>query len=103
MDIINERSTAYIEVAFTDKDGAAAIPASVTYSTKCKATGTAIKTNVAVTPAATVTITLDATDNTIQTATNQYEDKLLTVKATYAAGDECNSEYTWRVNNLSGV
>lgn len=103
MDIINERSSAYIEVAFTDKTGAAAIPASVTYSTKCKTTGTAIKTNVSVNTAATVTITLDSADNAIQSAANSTEDKLLTVRATYGAGDECNAEYVWRVTNLEGV
>jgi hypothetical protein len=103
MDIVNEKSTAYITVDFTDKTGAPAIPAAVTYSTKCKTTGVAIKTNVPLTPAASVQITLDALDNAIQTATRQSEDKLLTVRAVYGANDECNSEYTWRVKNLDGV
>ncbi len=103
MDIVNERSTAYVEVAFTDRSGVAAIPATVTYSIKCKTTGAAIKTNVSVTPATTVTITLDAADNAIQSASNQSEEKLLTVKASYGAADECNAEYSWRVRDLSGV
>lgn len=103
MDIVNEKTTAYVTVAFTDKAGAPAIPTAVTYSTKCKTTGTAIKTNVAVTPAASVEIVLDALDNAIQAAANQSEEKLLTVKATYGANDECNSDYAWRVKNLEGV
>lgn len=103
MDIVNEKSTAYVTVAFSDKAGAPAIPATVTYSTKCKTTGTAIKTNVAVAPAASVEITLDALDNAIQTPANAAEDKLLTVRATYGVNDECNSDYTWRVKNLGGV
>jgi len=103
MDLVNERSTAYVSVSFVDKDGAPATPLTVTYSTKCKATGTAIKTNVSVTPAPTVTITLDALDNAIQSASNASEEKLMTVRSTYGANDECNDEYTWRVKNLSGV
>lgn len=103
MDIVNEKSTAYITVAFTDKTGAAAVPATVTYSTKCKTTGTAIKTNISVTPAASVEIVLDALDSAIIDPTHLVEDKLLTVKTTYGASDECNAEYIWRVKNLDGV
>lgn len=103
MDIVNEKSSSYVTVDFTDQTGAAAIPAAITYSTKCKTTGIAIKTNIAVTPASSITIKLDALDNAIQTTTNQSEDKLLTVHATYGASDECNDEYVWRVKNLDGV
>jgi hypothetical protein len=103
MDLINERTTAYVRVDFTDASGIGAVPATVTYSTKCKTTGTAIKTNVAVTPAASVTITLDALDNAIQNSASQSEEKLLTVRATYGTNDENNAEYRWRVKNLSGV
>lgn len=103
MDIVNEKTTAYITVAFIDKTGAPAVPATITYSTKCKATGAEIKTNVAVPPAASIEIILDALDSTIQNSTNKQEDKLLTVRASYGANDECNSDYTWRVKNLSSV
>ena len=103
MDIVNERTSAYISVAFTDKTGAAATPNTITYSTICQSTGTAIKTNVSVAPASTVTIALDALDSAIQAIANPYEYKLLTIKANYGASDECNGEYAWMVKNLPGV
>lgn len=103
MDEVKERSRSDITVAFTDPAGAPAVPTTVTYSTKCRSTGTAIKTNTSVTPAASVTITLDATDNTIQNAANPHEFKVLTVKSTYGIGDECNDEYVYKVLNLSNV
>jgi hypothetical protein len=103
MDIINERSSAYIEVSFFDKNGVAAVPTTITYSTKCLTTGTAIKTNITVPPASKVTINLDALDSVIQVASNPQEDKALTIKASYGLNDESNAEYYWRVKNLSGV
>jgi hypothetical protein len=103
MDIVKERSTAYISVSFVDKNGAAAVPSTVTYSTKCTTTGTAIKTNVSVTPASTVTITLDSLDNTIQNANNNSEQKALTVRSSYGTNDECNDDYFWSVSNLLSV
>lgn len=103
MDIVNERSSAYITVAFLDKNGAPAIPTSITYSTRCTSTGTAIKSNVTVTPASTIIITLDALDNAIQNTSNSSENKLLTVRSTYGTNDECNDEYAWSVKNLTGV
>jgi hypothetical protein len=103
MDTVNERSSAYITVNFLDKTGAPAVPSTVTYSTKCRSTGTAIKTDVTVTPAASVQITLDALDSAIQDSSNNTEIKVLTVKASYGANDECNAEYVWQVKNLTGV
>lgn len=103
VDTVNERTTSYVTVAFLDRAGAPSVPNSVTYSTRCKTTGVAIKTNVSVTPAASVLITLDAADSTIQNQANATEDKLLTVRAVYGTGDECNSEYAWQVINLVGV
>jgi hypothetical protein len=103
MDEFNERSRADIAVAFTDPAGAPVVPATITYSTKCRTTGTPIKADIPVTPAASVTITLDSADQAIQNSANPYELKVLTIKSTYGVGDECNDEYVYRVKNLSGV
>jgi hypothetical protein len=102
-DIINERTTSYIEVELLDKGGVLAYPASIVYSTYCKTNGTPIKTNVAVPAASVVNITLDSTDSAIINSANATEDKILTVKATYNTNDELNSEYNWTVKNLQGV
>lgn len=103
VDTVNERTTSYVTTTFLDRSGVPAVPNSVTYSTRCKTTGIAIKTNVSVTPASSVVITLDAADSAIQNQANASEDKALTVRASYGSNDECNSEYLWTVMNLSGV
>lgn len=100
METINERCRSDITAAFTGLDGLPSTPASVKYSTRCLTTGAAIKTDVVVSPASSVTITLDAEDNAIRTPANPFEFKVLTVKATYGVNDECNAEYTYRVKNL---
>lgn len=104
MDTNNERNEMFIEVTMRDKDGVLAIPASMTYSTQCLATGTAIKSNISITPVASiVNIRLDATDSAIINTANATEVKLLTVRAFYGTGSESSSEYYWRVINLRGV
>ena len=103
MDFVNERSAAYITVSFTDQTGAPATPSTITYSTKCLSTGIAIKTNVSVTPASSIVITLDALDSAIQNTLNDIEEKLLTVNAVFNVNDESHDEYHWFVKNLSGV
>ena len=104
METVNENSRADYTVAFTDPSGVAAIPTSITYSTYCKTTGTAIKTDTAVaSPAASITITLDSLDNAIQSTANAYETKVLTIKASYGSTDKCNAEVEYRVKNLQRV
>jgi ribulose kinase len=103
MDVVNEKSSSDITVSFFDKTGTPAVPVSITYSTKCMTTGTAIKTAIAVTPAAVITISLDALDSAIQNSMNSVENKLLTVQATYGIYDQCNDDYTWQVRNMASA
>lgn len=103
-DIINEKTTAYIDISFLDRNGKLATPTSATYSTYCKTTKTAIKTAAAISSIASqVTITLDALDNAIQNTANATEDKVLTVMATYNTNDQLNSDYNYTIKNLQGV
>lgn len=104
MDTFKERSRADIQVEFFDPAGAPAVPTTITYSTYCESTHSTIKTDVAVaTPAASITITLDANDNAIQDPTSASEIKVLTIKSTYGTGDEANDQYRYSVENLSRV
>jgi hypothetical protein len=103
MDIVPEGSSSYVTVTFKDKDGNLAVPLSVTYSTYCNTTGTAIKTNVALTPASSIVITLNALDNAIIVQSNSSEEKVLTVKSNYGVNDNANDEYVYQVKNLKGV
>lgn len=103
MRVVNERTTAYLTVAFFDKTGAAAVPASATYRIDCLTTGTVILDDTALTPAASIEITITPTQNRIITAANAQETRRVTVKATYAGSEQDNREYDYQVKNLAYV
>jgi len=107
--VIDERTTAYLQVDFLDKDGAAAVPSTVSYridditDAGDYAAGTQIRAPTSVSPAASVEITLDASDTTILSPASSFERRRVTVTATFGAGDEINSQYFFIVRNLGGV
>lgn len=99
--VVNEGSTSYLSVSFKDKAGALAAPASLTYSLHCLTTGAALRNDVALSPASQVEITLTPADNAILNPGNQYETRLVTVKAGYGAADALQEEYEYQVKNLA--
>lgn len=105
METIDEGSSFTVECRFfSDVEMLTpAIPTTITYSVRCKLSGALTKDNVSITPSSVITIMLDSLDSSIQNTANALEEKILTFKAVYTATDKCNSEYVWRVKNLSGV
>lgn len=97
---VNEKSSSYLTVAFFDKTGAAAIPASVTYRLDCLTTGAAILADTVLSPAASIEIAITPTQNAILADGNTTETKRVTVKATYGASDAINAQYDYLVANL---
>lgn len=100
---ITERSTAYLTASFFDKAGAAAAPSSVTYRVDCEKTGAALVPSSSVTPGQSVEITIPASANAMQEATNDFETKVVTVTANYGAGEQITAAYRYRVRNLSKI
>ena len=100
---VNEGSTSKLTVDFLDYDGVAEMPTDVTYRIDCLTTGTAIKGETAVLPAAQVEIIVVASENDIQDQSNARERRLVTVTAIYGADDEVNEEYVYIVKNLRQV
>lgn len=100
---VNELSTAYLTVTCKDKAGVLAVPASVSYRIDCLTTGVAIRPLTALVPASEIEIKLAPADNTMQLAGNVEERRLLTLQASYGAGDGVNSEYEYLVKNLRKV
>jgi len=100
---VPEKTTAYLTVSFFDKAGAPAVPSSVTYRIDDLITNTQILADTALTPAASIEITLTPAQNAILNDANANEPKRVTVKASYGATDGLNDEYTYNVKNLSGV
>lgn len=99
MDSVNENSTAYLTVAFADKTGAPAVPTSATYRIDDITNNVPIRASTALTPAASIEITLAPGDNAI--AGRASEIHRVTVTAQYGgAGDAVSNEYDYQVNNL---
>jgi hypothetical protein len=113
-DIINEKSTGYISVAFFNKDGDAAIPSAVSYRIDDVITGDEIKDDTVVSfPAAVINIVIASSENIIVSPTAEVlyysedgkplEKHRLTVKSSYGVDDSLNDEFDFYVKNLSGV
>ncbi len=99
---IKEGTTAYLTVAFTDKAGAPVAPSGLTYRIDDLASGTEVLADTAVTPGASVEITLPPSVHVpIGNARTQH--RLVTIKATYGADDGINAEYEYELINLRGV
>lgn len=99
---INEGSTGYLTVTFKDKAGDPAAPSGITYRIDDLASGTEVLGDTAVTPGASVEITLPPSVHVpIGNARTQH--RRVTVKATYGADDGINAEYEYELINLGGV
>lgn len=103
MDTVNEKTTSYLKVDFKDKDNLPTVPQSILYSVMDKASGTVIRADTAIAPLSTITITLDATDNTIQNPLNKTETRVVTVKASYGSTDKFNDDFEYELVNLTQV
>lgn len=103
METVNERSTAYLQMTFKDKVGAAQTPTSISYRIDDKDTGAEIKPETSVSPASMVEIVLAPEDNRILNNVGRNEWRRVTVKAPYGASDQVTGEFVYRVINLGGV
>jgi len=100
---VTEGSSANIVVDFLDANGVAAVPSAVTYRIDCVTTGQIVRADTALTPAASITVAVVPADTQILSSANSVEEKRLTVKATFGAGDNFNGEFVYYVKNLVGV
>lgn len=103
MAVVNEKNTAYLTVTFLDKDGAQEAPTSISYRIDDEESGSAILAPTAVTPGASVTITITPAQNAILDASKAQEAKLVTITGVYSASDQVTHEYRYQVKNLRHV
>lgn len=97
--VVNAASTAYLTAAFAGKTGAAATPSSVSYRIDDLESGTEVRGDTAVTPAASVEIELTAADNALL-GTRDRETRRVTVTAVYGAGDQVIDEYDYELKRV---
>ena len=99
-----ERTTAWIDVSFTDLDDAPAAPSALEYCLDCMSTSTSILAWTAVAgPTATTRIAITPAQNAIHASANESELHRLTLRATFGVGDQATSEYKFLVFNLGKV
>ena len=102
--IVNERSTALVDVAFWDEDGVAATPSAASYRIDNASSGTAVLASTALTGLApTMTIEITPTQNAMGTATNPVEERVVTVDWTYGSARRGTDEYRYLLRNLGGI
>jgi hypothetical protein len=100
LEIVNEGTTAYLTVEFTDKNGAAAAPSSISYRIDCETNDEQVRDDTPVTPGTSVEITLTSGDNEIIDGSHSLEKRVVTITAIYGEDDEVSDEYKYQVKNL---
>jgi len=103
MKTVNEKTTSYLTVEMLDKNGAPALPDSVSYQIDCLSTKQLVRLLTPLTPAAQIEITLTPNDTAILLQGNRSERKRVTVVANYGVDDAINDQYDFVVKNLSGI
>jgi hypothetical protein len=98
----NERTDFDIDVTLVDADGNALVPDTAEYSIYDVTSATTIKdwTAFSVNPSGVGTISVLAADLDIVDDTNEYEERVLTVRGDYGASKELAEEYRFQVKNL---
>lgn len=104
-DEVNEGNSGVIQASLLDKNGAPALPLTLSYRIDCLSNGVQVLGWTAVTPSASPEIPLTSQDTAIINRLNAKERKRITIFATYGAGgvDNAASEYDFTVNRLQFI
>jgi hypothetical protein len=105
MDTVNENSTRDIKISFTNHLGNPVTPDRCLYKlTDLESLTEIVEETEFIPENPDYTITIEADENIILNADNEYEERVLTIKWFYNNGNrEENEEYHFRVKNLIGV
>ncbi len=103
MELVNEKSSCTVTLAFTDETGAAVTPSAGRYRIDDAGAGTQIKDWTSFTPTgSTYDVEVSATENAILVAANEVEIHRLTVEFTYGvAAKKGTAEYVFGIKNLT--
>ncbi len=98
--VINEGTTCYIAASFTDKDGAALAPTSISYQIHDEESGDILLASTSVTPASSIEIRVPSAINAMHDAGRSSEIRVATIEAVYGDNDVIVDEVKWCVRNL---
>ncbi len=101
VDVVNEGTSKKLAIDFFDEAGLPVAPATLTYRIDCVTSGTVIRVDTSVTPAASAIINITPADTRVVSAANRSERRRVTVVAGFGAGDALTSEYEYHVKNLA--
>lgn len=93
-------ATAYFRTRSTS---AAVTPTSAKYRIDCLTTGTVLQDWTTVSAASNVSISVTATHNAIQDASNHFERKQLVVESDAGLATQHRGAVEWRVENIRGI
>lgn len=104
LDVVDEKTTAYLTVQFKDKDGNLQNPVTSAYKVHDEDTGTELVSTTVLSPTGgEVEIILAGVAVKMHDETKPKETHVVTINATYAGGQELNADFRFRVKNLSHV
>ena len=98
-DEINEGSSGFLPVSFTDKDGVLEAPTSISYRIDDDASGDEVLGDTAITAASSIEIPLPPSVN-VSIGTARTQKRLVTVTATYGVDDAIQSVFNYSLINL---
>ena len=98
-DEINEGSSGFLTVAFTDKAGDPESPSSISYRIDDDASGDEVLGDTAIAAASSIEIPLPPSVN-VSIGTDRTQKRLVTVTATYGADDAIQSVFNYVLINL---
>lgn len=98
---VNEKSSSWITVTCTDKNGVAATPLTLTYRIDDLKSGESIVPTTSITPGSAVEIAITPDQNRILDVAAVREIRRITVIATYGLSDQTVQEFDYDVVNMS--
>jgi len=98
----NESSSGSVTAYFRDSSNAAEIPTTAQYRVDCLTTAKQLQDWTSLTPAISISIPITSTHNYIQTDSNDWELKQMTVAANKGTSTQTIDTVQWKVKNIRG-
>lgn len=103
LDVVNEKTTQILQIAFFDQDGGPVVPDSATYRIDAVREGVAVKASTAITGLASV-VDLEVTSaQNAALSSAPFSERVVTIEFVYTGTKRGTTEYRYLLKNLYGV